>query len=189
MRPRAAPDDDLSSRRHLDLRMPLLGAAAWVGAITGTLATGGALVAAAIVAVVVALGAGWLARHRRRLVAAVAGLATLAELRRPGAYERLFRTGNRLKAGLAAAARRHGLAAQVSGEAPVFDILFTDREIVDYRATLTADRDRIRRFNAECVRHGVVKAVNKIYVSLAHTDADVDETLEVFDRILADIAR
>ena len=122
-------------------------------------------------------------------VAAVAGLATLAELRRPGAYERLFRTGSRLKAGLAAAARRHGLAAQVSGEAPVFDILFTDREIVDYRATLTADRDRIRRFNADCVRHGVVKAVNKIYVSLAHTDADVDETLEVFDRILADIAR
>jgi len=39
------------------------------------------------------------------------------------------------------------------------------------------------------VRHGVIKAANKIYVSLAHTDADVDETLEVFDRILADIAR
>lgn len=121
-------------------------------------------------------------------VAAVAGLATLAELRRPGAYERLFRTGARLRDGLAAAARRHGLAARVSGEAPVFDILFTDRPIVDYRATLTADRDRIRRFNEACVRHGVVKAVNKIYVSLAHTDADVDETLEVFDRILAGMA-
>ena len=113
-------------------------------------------------------------------VAAVAGLATLAELRRPGAYERLFRTGARL---------REGLAARVSGEAPVFDIVFTDREVVDYRATLTADRDRIRRFNEECVRHGVVKAVNKIYVSLAHTDADVDETLGVFERILAGIAR
>ncbi len=121
-------------------------------------------------------------------VAAVAGLATLAELRKPGAYARLFRTGERLKEGLAAAARRHGLAAQVSGEAPVFDILFTDRPITDYRATLTADRVRIARFNEECLRRGVVKAVNKIYVSLAHTDADLDETLRVFDDALAVIA-
>jgi len=60
---------------------------------------------------------------------------------------------------------------------------------VDYRATLTADGSRIRRFNAECLRRGVVKAVNKIYVSLAHTDADVDETLAVFDEVLAAIAQ
>ncbi len=122
-------------------------------------------------------------------IASAAGLATLAELRKPGTYERLFRTGARLRDGLAAAARRHGLAAQVSGEAPVFDIFFTDREVVDYRATLTADRDRMKRFNQELVRRGVVKAVNKIYVSLAHTDADVDATLEVFDQALAAVAR
>jgi glutamate-1-semialdehyde 2,1-aminomutase len=84
--------------------------------------------------------------------------------------------------------KKHGLAAQVSGEAPVFDILFTDRPIVDYRATLTADRDRIKRFNQELVRRGVVKAANKIYVSLAHSDADVDETLAIFDQALAALA-
>jgi glutamate-1-semialdehyde 2,1-aminomutase len=121
-------------------------------------------------------------------VAAVAGLATLGELRKPGTYERLHRTGARLRDGLAAAVRRHGLAAQVSGEAPVFDVIFTGEPIVDYRATLTADRERIARFNAECLRRGVVKAVNKIYVSLAHTDADVDATIQVFDEVLAGIA-
>ena len=122
-------------------------------------------------------------------IAAAAGLATLAELRKPGAYERLFRTGTRLRDGLVAAVRKHGLAAQVSGEAPVFDIFFTDREILDYRATLTADRDQIKRFNQELVRRGVVKAVNKIYISVAHTDADVDETLGIFDEVLAVLAR
>ena len=122
-------------------------------------------------------------------VAAVAGLATLAELRKPGTYERLHRTGARLRDGLAAAVRRHGLGAQVSGEAPVFDVLFTDRPIVDYRATLAADRDRIARFNAGCLRRGVVKAVNKIYVSVAHTGEDVDETLAIFDDVLGGIAR
>jgi glutamate-1-semialdehyde 2,1-aminomutase len=121
-------------------------------------------------------------------IAATAGLATLAELRRPGTYERLHRTGRRLRDGLAEAARRQGLAARVSGEPPVFDIFFTDRDIVDYRATLTADRQRIRFFNEELVRRGVVKAVNKIYVSVAHSDADVAETLTVFDEALAAVA-
>ena len=121
-------------------------------------------------------------------VAAVAGLATLAELRKPGTYERLFATGKRLRDGLAAAARKHGLPAQVSGEPPVFDIIFTDRPAVDYRATLTADRRRIALFNEECLRRGVVKAVNKIYVSLAHGEQDVEETLGVFDAALAAVA-
>ena len=121
-------------------------------------------------------------------IACAAGLATLAELRKPGTYAKLFGTGTRLRDGLAAAVLKHGVAAQVSGEPPVFDIFFTDHPIVDYRATLTADRERIKRFNAELLRRGVVKAVNKIYVSLAHTDRDVDETLEVFDQTLAVIA-
>ena len=121
-------------------------------------------------------------------VAATAGLATLAELRKPGAYAKLFATGKRLRDGLAALVPKHGMPAQVSGEPPVFDIIFTDQPIVDYRATLTADRQRIALFNEECLRRGVVKAVNKIYVSLAHTDADVDEILGVFDAALAAVA-
>jgi glutamate-1-semialdehyde 2,1-aminomutase len=122
-------------------------------------------------------------------VAAVAGLATLAELEKPGQYAKLHRTGNRLKDGLTKLAARHGMPARVSGEAPVFDIIFTDQDVVDYRATLTADRRRIALFNEECLRRGVVKAVNKIYVSLAHTDADLDETLGVFDEALAAVKR
>ena len=121
-------------------------------------------------------------------IAAVAGLATLGELRKPGAYERIFATGKRLKDGLAAAAKKHGMPAQVSGEPPVFDIIFTDSPVVDYRATLTADRRRIALFNEECLRRGVVKAGNKIYVSLAHSEQDVEETLAVFDAALAAVA-
>ncbi len=121
-------------------------------------------------------------------IACAAGLATLAELRKPGIYQRLFATGARLRDGLAAAVARSGLAAQVSGEPPVFDLFFTDRPVVDYRATLTADRDRIKRFNQELVRRAVVKAVNKIYVSLAHTERDVDETVDIFHQALGAIA-
>ena len=40
----------------------------------------------------------------------------------------------------------------------------------------------------ELVRRKVVKAVTKIYVSLAHTDKDVEETIDIFDQALAAIA-
>jgi glutamate-1-semialdehyde 2,1-aminomutase len=122
-------------------------------------------------------------------VAAVAGLATLAELRKPGTYERLRRTGTALKDGLADAARRAGVAAQVVGEPAVFDIFFTDRPVVDYRSTLTADTAKLRVFNDRCLERGILKGMHKIYVSLAHDDADVDRTLETFRAAVGAVAR
>jgi glutamate-1-semialdehyde 2,1-aminomutase len=121
-------------------------------------------------------------------IAAAAGLATLAELRKPGAYERLFATGTRLMRGLEAAARRAGLPAQVAGEAPVFEIYFTDRPITDYRATLGADRDRHAAFTRELLTRGVVKAAQKFYVSLVHGDDEVVRTLQVFEESMAAVA-
>src|SRR5213078_4661268 len=70
-------------------------------------------------------------------VAAVAGLATLEILRRPGAYEQVFKTGDTLKADKAIAAR----------------------------------------FNQLLRERGLMKGETKYYVSLAHTQADIDHTL------------
>jgi glutamate-1-semialdehyde 2,1-aminomutase len=122
-------------------------------------------------------------------LAAVAGLATLAELRRPGSYERLHATGRAVRDGLADIVRRSGLPAQVVGEPTVFDIVFTERPITDYRSTLAADGELLRRFNAECLRRGIVKGVSKIYVSLAHSEADVARALEAFEGALTAIKR
>jgi glutamate-1-semialdehyde 2,1-aminomutase len=122
-------------------------------------------------------------------VAAVAGLATLAELRKPGVYERVRKIGNSLKDGLAALAKQAGIPAQIVGEPMVFDIFFTDRPVVDYRATLTSDGARLRRFNETCLRHGVLKGTNKIYMSVAHTEEDVERTLEVFKLAIAAAAK
>jgi glutamate-1-semialdehyde 2,1-aminomutase len=122
-------------------------------------------------------------------IAAVAGLATLAVLRQPGAYDRLHGTGRALRDGLAGIVRRLGLRAQVVGEPTVFDIVFTDRPITDYRSMLTADGAMLRTFNTECLRRGLVKGVSKIYVSLAHSDADVARALSIFEDSLKVVAR
>jgi glutamate-1-semialdehyde 2,1-aminomutase len=118
-------------------------------------------------------------------IAAAAGLATLAELRKPGTYERLFATGARIKSGLQEAARTAGVSAQVAGEPPVFEIYFTDRPLTDYRATLTADRALHAAFTHELIKRGVVKAAQKFYVSLAHGEDEIAQTLGAFRESLS----
>ena len=122
-------------------------------------------------------------------IAAVAGLASLAELRKPGVYDRVRAIGGALKAGLAELVKTTGVVAQVVGEPSVFDIVFTDRPVVDYRATLTGDTAKLRRFNQVCLQRGVLKGGSKIYVSVAHDEADVERTLEVFKQALEAVAR
>ncbi len=120
-------------------------------------------------------------------VAAAAGLATLEILRRPGAYEGLFATGRELMGGLDEFLKRAGIAAQVIGEPPLFDVVFTgERDPVrDYRGTLRGDADLMRRFNALLRERGVLKGESKYYVSLAHTAEDIRHTTEAWGSAVA----
>ncbi|RAI59256.1 aspartate aminotransferase family protein [Roseicella frigidaeris] len=118
-------------------------------------------------------------------VAAVAGLATLEVLRRPGTYEQVFATGRALMQGMQAALRQAGVPGQVVGEPPLFDVVFTDEPVRDYRSTLRADAAMQRHVNAQLRAAGILKGESKYYVSLAHTEADVAHTLEAFEAALA----
>ena len=80
-------------------------------------------------------------------VASVAGLATLDVLKQPGTYDKVFATGRTLMCTLQELLNRSGFKAQVIGEPPLFDILFTDQPVKDYRDTLKADTAILKRFN------------------------------------------
>jgi glutamate-1-semialdehyde 2,1-aminomutase len=110
-------------------------------------------------------------------VAAVAGLATLEILRRPGAYKQVFATGRELMGALSEIVSKAGIKAQVIGEPPLFDIYFTDQPIKDYRDTLKADAAMAKGFNQLLRARGIMKGESKYYVSLAHTQADIDHTI------------
>ncbi|MCW3473073.1 aspartate aminotransferase family protein [Limobrevibacterium gyesilva] len=113
-------------------------------------------------------------------VAATAGLATLEILKRPGTYQQLFATGRALMEALSEMLMRAGLPAQVIGEPPLFDVVFTDGEIRDYRDTLRGDAGLLRRFNALLRERGIMKGESKYYVSLAHTAEDVRHTCDAW---------
>ena len=117
-------------------------------------------------------------------IAAVAGLATLAELRKPGAYDTIHGTGTRLMAGLTELAHKAGLPAQVVGEPVVFDLLFTEEPVVDYRSLQKADGARGKAFTTELIKRGVVKNSQKMYVSLVHSAEDVATTLQACEDAL-----
>lgn len=120
-------------------------------------------------------------------VAAVAGLATLEVLKRPGTYEGVFANGRRLMDTLSELLKKHGVKAQVIGEPPLFDIIFTDQPVKDYRDTLKADTALQKRFNQALRARGIMKGESKYYVSVAHTQADIDHTIGAWEEALVEI--
>lgn len=120
-------------------------------------------------------------------IAAVAGLATLAELRKPGQYNRLLGTGRALMAGLHDALSAAEVPHQVSGEPVNFEVYFTEEPITDYRSTLRADAKLGARFTRGLLDRGVLKGGQKFYVSLAHTEEDVRETVQAFREAAAEL--
>ena len=115
-------------------------------------------------------------------VACAAGLATLAELRKEGTYERLRATGRRLREALERLLREAEIPAQTCGDDPIFDVYFAEHPITTYRSTLAADKKLMARFNALLLEEGVLKGwPQKFYPSLAHTEEDVEQTLSAFE--------
>ena len=121
-------------------------------------------------------------------VAGAAGLATLKVLRREGTYEKLFATGRRLKEALQRLLNEAEVPAQVVGEAPVFDVYFVDEEIVDYRSTLSNDKDKVTHLTQLLLERGVFKGESKFYVSTAHDDDDVEFTVEAFASAIEELS-
>ncbi len=124
-------------------------------------------------------------------VCATAGCAALDVLAQPGTYERLHRTGARLRAGIVAAGERHGFAVQTPGEDAVWGVRFTDRKpLRTWMDLTTANKDFGQRWAYELIRRGLLVNPNeKMYISIAHTDADVEHTLGVVDEAFAALKR
>ncbi len=123
-------------------------------------------------------------------VGATAGLATIAELEKPGAYDRLRAVGERMRAGLRDIAKRLGMPAQVAGAGPLANIYFTSTPITDYRTAMQADGRITQQLTKEMLKRGVMANFSaKMYISLVHSDADIDQTLQAVEDSLVAIRK
>ena len=111
-------------------------------------------------------------------IACAAGLATLAELRAEGTYDRLREVGGRIRSALVDACAEEGFPVQSVGEDAIFDIYFAEHPVRNFRDGLTADGRPLARLNAGLLERGILKSwPQKFYPSMVHTDADVEQTV------------
>jgi glutamate-1-semialdehyde 2,1-aminomutase len=114
-------------------------------------------------------------------LAMAAGLATLQLLGETGVYEHLERLSARLVDGVAEAAAAAGVAYTANRVGSMFTGFFCDQVVTDYASAKRSDTRRYARFFHAMLDRGVYLAPSQFeagFVSLAHTEADIDATLK-----------
>lgn len=123
-------------------------------------------------------------------LAMAAGLAQLKELGKPSGYPRLEQLGAHFEAGLSSLLLEKGVPHRLNRTGSMFCLFFTDREIVNVSDVMKQDLAFFKRFFWGCLERGVYLAPSPYetgFISLAHTEADLDDTLTVFSEVLAAI--
>ena len=121
-------------------------------------------------------------------VAMAAGLATLEQLRQPGVYDTLEKRSGRLAEGLAEAARRNGVPASFNRVGSMLGMFFTDRAVENFETAKTSDLTRFGRYYRQMLDAGIYLAPSQFeacFVSLAHDDAAIAQTIRAADVSLA----
>jgi glutamate-1-semialdehyde 2,1-aminomutase len=119
------------------------------------------------------------------MAAALAALDAL--VRDDGAvYHDMERCGRKLMDGLAALGARRGLPLVVQGLPAIFQTFFTrDAAPRNYRESAACDRDMALAFHAALQEEGIrVNQQSKWFLSTAHDEAIIDETLAAADRAM-----
>ena len=115
-------------------------------------------------------------------VAMAAGMATLRQIREPGFFDELGRLTARLTQGLETMAREKGIAMTTNQVGGMFGLFFTDQtRIASLQDVMGCDQERFKKFFHAMLDRGVYLAPSAFeagFVSITHTDAVIDETLE-----------
>jgi len=122
-------------------------------------------------------------------VAVAAGLAQL-RLLDAAAYAGLEQRADRLVDGLARAFAGAGVPARIQRAASLFSVFFAGRPVRDYAGARAADHGRYARFFNGMLESGVYlppSGYEALFVSLAHTDDDIDRTVDIAGRVAHDL--
>jgi len=124
-------------------------------------------------------------------VAMAAGLKTMEILRRPRTYERLETLGARLEAGLRQAVENAGIEACINRVGSAMTLFFTAGPVTDYASARKSDTERYGRYFAAMRERGVFLAPSQfeaMFVSLAHSDEDIDDVVSRAAQSLKEVA-
>jgi glutamate-1-semialdehyde 2,1-aminomutase len=121
-------------------------------------------------------------------LATAAGTATLRELRDRPPYERLETLSARLAAGLDEAATAAGVPHTVARVGSMMTLFFNGEPVVDWPTAAKCDTKAFARYFWGLLERGVYMPCSQyeaLFVSAAHSDADIDETIDAAREVLA----
>ena len=121
-------------------------------------------------------------------LAVAAGVATLTELQRPGVYEQLEATAVRFTEGVAAAFREAEVPSTINRVASMFTGFFNPGPVTSLAQVEQSDTAIYGRYFHALLDRGVYIAPSQFeagFVSIAHTDADIDRAIEAVVEALA----
>lgn len=109
-----------------------------------------------------------------------AGMETLRQVEAPGFYEPLNKRAAWLADGFRSALDDSGLPARVNAAGSLLTLFFTGEPVRDYAGAKRADTRRFAAFFHEMLSRGIFLPPSQfeaLFVSAAHTDADIDRTI------------
>jgi glutamate-1-semialdehyde 2,1-aminomutase len=121
-------------------------------------------------------------------LAMAAGIAALKALAEPGVYEQLESRASHLAGGLQDATERQGIDAFHSRVGSMLMLFFSNAEVTNADGARTSDTERYSRYFGELLERGVYAAPSQFeagFVSLAHSEADIDTTVRAANEALS----
>ena len=121
-------------------------------------------------------------------IAMAAGAAQLRELASVEAYERLEQAGAALEAGLRAAFSERSVPVQFNRVGSIFGLFFNDQRVRDVATVQRSDANAYATFFHAMLDRGVYLAPSAFevgFLSLAHSRADIDDTVAAAKEALA----
>jgi glutamate-1-semialdehyde 2,1-aminomutase len=123
-------------------------------------------------------------------LAMTAGIKTLELLRQPGTYDQLENITKKLINGLLQILQETGHAACGGNISGMFGFFFTEGPVHNYEDAKKADLSKFSRFHRGMLERGIYLAPSQFeagFTSLAHTEADIDRTLEAAREVLSQL--
>jgi len=114
-------------------------------------------------------------------IATAAANATLEILARPGSYEQLESSAALLEAGFADAAAQAGVPVTLNRVGSIMSCFFCDHPVRSFAEVQATDIARFKKFFGAMIERGIYlapSAYEAMFVSLAHTKGDIEQTLD-----------
>lgn len=121
-------------------------------------------------------------------VAMAAGTKMLELLKRPGVYEELEAKGKRLADGMQQVFADAEVPLRINRVGSMMTLFFNANEVTGWDSVTSSDRDGFSKFFHRMLDEGVYlppSPFEAMFVSTAHTDADIDATIDAARRALA----